>query len=247
MAVGVVALGLALLGRRAPGDVERPVAEARAPVEHDVVVRKTPPGSRSRRAEPRAVALPVQEEPEQVELAEPDEATGVLIVDVVDEEGRPAEHAVVQAVDCPGFRAGPPGEYRVEAGPCTVRAARRDGAIYARGPEVTVEVGGRDAAYAALELPGQRFGGIGIRFRPVGVGMQVADIAPGTPAEEAGLQVGDVIVAVGDQEIEGMTAQAFIEAMTGPEGTDVEFTIGWASDTGTAVETLQLTRAFLDG
>ena len=44
-----------------------------------------------------------------------------------------------------------------------------------------------------------------------------------------------------------MSAQDFIEAMTGPRGSDVEFTIGWAADTGTAVETLKLTRAYLDG
>ena len=77
--------------------------------------------------------------------------------------------------------------------------------------------------------------------------MQIVEVAPGTPAEKAGLEPGDVVVAIGDQAVEGMNARDFIEAMTGPEGTDVEFTIGWAADTGTAVETLALTRAFLEG
>ena len=243
MAVGV-ALGLALLGWMGPGELKAPVAEASASPKRDRVVprRVTPTASVRRSAPPRA-AVAEQDEPE----AEVAETTGILIVDVVDQEGRPAEHAMVQAVDCPGLRSGPPGEYRVDVGPCTIRAARKDGAIYARGAEVTVDVGGPDEAYAALELPAERFGGIGIRFRPVGVGMQIAEIGAGTPADLAGLEVGDVVVAVGDREIAGMTVQDFIEAMTGPEGSDVEFTIGWAADTGTAVETLEVTRAFLDG
>jgi hypothetical protein len=246
MAVGV-GLGLALLGWMAPGEIEAPAAaESRAPVKRDLVVRRDAPAVRARLQEVLEAARIEDEEPER-ELVAPDESTGLVIVDVVDEEGRPAEGAIVQNVDCPGFRSGPPGEYRVDVGPCTLRAARRDGALFARGPEVTVDVGGPDEAYAQLELPAHRFGGIGIRFNPVGVGMQVVSIAPGTPADRAGLEPGDVVVAIGDDEVAGMTAQDFIEAMTGPEGTDVEFTIGWASDTGTAVETLQLTRAFLDG
>jgi hypothetical protein len=246
MAAGV-AIGLALLGWMAPGEVHAPATEARASVRRDLVVRRQAPAARARRVEAPRAARAVEEEPEG-ELVDVDDTTGLVVVDVVDEEGRPADDAVVQAVDCPGFRrSGPPGEYRVEIGQCTLRAARKDGAIYARGPEVTVDVGGPDEAYAQLELPAKRFGGIGIRFNPVGVGMQIVEISPGTPAEKAGLEVGDVVVAIGDEEVGGMTARDFIEAMTGPEGSDVEFTVGWASDTGTAVETLKLTRAFLDG
>jgi hypothetical protein len=169
------------------------------------------------------------------------------VVDVVDDEGRPAENAYVVAVRCEGFEGGPPGEYAVPPGSCALRAVRRDGALTARGPIETVQVGGPDPAYIQLVLSGTRTGGIGIRFTPAAEGMRVLDVAPGTPAYEAGIAPGDLILAVGGEDALSMPSEEFVERMTGAEGTDVEFTLGLQSDTGVSEETLRVTRAFLEG
>ncbi|MEQ1508605.1 MAG: PDZ domain-containing protein, partial [Myxococcota bacterium] len=198
-------------------------------------------------APPAADAAPLAPGPPDPPTAPPPEVgVAPIIIDVVDEDGRPADNAVVVGVDCAGFGGGPPGEYLVEPGTCTLRAMRRDGALLARGPAVSVDVGGSDPAYVQLELSGRRTGGIGIRFLPVPEGMRVADVVPGSPADRAGLASGDVITAIGDEPAAGMDAERFVNRMTGAEGTDVEFTLG-TGDTGGAEQTVRVTRAFLEG
>src|SRR5688572_14946702 len=155
MALGAI-LGLALLGWMRPGEIEarEPVAAvAKRPVEKKEL-RVHRAASTVHRAPVAASAAAPAPAPEVVLPAV--EGRGWVVVDVVDEDGRPADDARVVAVDCPGFTSGPPGEYQVDAGPCTLRAMRRDGALLARGTETTVEVGGPDPAYVQLELSGKR-------------------------------------------------------------------------------------------
>ena len=171
----------------------------------------------------------------------------MVVVDIVDEDGRPDDQAWVVPVDCPGWTYGSrPGEFLASPGPCTLRAGRHDGALMARGPVVTTELSESEPNYVQLEIGSQRTGGIGIRFRPSENGFRVLDVAPGTPAHAAGLQPGDLIVAVGGEDVSDFDTDEFVERMTGAVGTDVEFTVGIESDTGIAEETVRVTRAFLD-
>ncbi len=70
------------------------------------------------------------------------------------------------------------------------------------------------------------FSGLGIE-----VGMEdgyVTIIAPidGSPAAEAGLQSGDVILKLDDTQVKGMSLNEAIELMRGPKGSEITLTIG---------------------
>lgn len=82
---------------------------------------------------------------------------------------------------------------------------------------------------AALEqsLSGE-FVGIGVEI-DTGDGMfRIADVIPGTPAEEAGLRRGDVITAVGGVAIADLTREEAFSRIRGPEGDPVVLTISRA-------------------
>src|SRR5262245_37975078 len=108
-----VACGLLLLADLRPGKLDPPVVvQAAAPARHRAKHRPAPHALRVEA--PRAEAAPVEvaaPPPARAEVAADELA--VVIVDVVDEDGRPADDAMVLAVDCPGFSGGPPGEYVV--------------------------------------------------------------------------------------------------------------------------------------
>lgn len=68
-----------------------------------------------------------------------------------------------------------------------------------------------------------RYGGIGLRPRRPGV--TVAEVFPGSPAEAAGLQVGDLIVSVDGQSVDGKTLEQVAQLIRGAEGTPVTLSI----------------------
>ena len=85
-------------------------------------------------------------------------------------------------------------------------------------------------------------------FEGIGVEVQMRDgrlviVAPidNTPAAEAGLQPGDVIVAVNGEDVTGMALEAIVERIMGPAGTEVTLSI-LDPDTGQTRE-VTLTRA----
>ncbi len=252
MGLGVL-LGLALLATMRPGQLggSSALPPQRTVARDLTVVRPAPPPAppkpeRAPRAAPAEVA-PAEGHP--VEVADTGEAPqqAMVVVDVVDHEGRPTDGAIVYPVDCPGFQRARRGAYVAEPGSCTLRAFRRDGALFARGPAATVELTPGDIGYLQLELRTERTGGIGVRFQPEPGGMRVVDVVEGTPAWEAGLEAGDLIVAVGDEPVGGLNAEAFVDRMTGPEGTEVDFTISYSTDDGEAEESVRVTRQYLDG
>ncbi len=104
-----------------------------------------------------------------------------------------------------------------------------------------------EVAYVQLELGAERTGGVGVRFQPTAGGMIVVEIVPGSAAWDAGLEPGDLIVGVEGIVADGLPSEAFVDAMTGPEGTDVEFQVRFRSDTGVSQETVRVTRRFLEG
>lgn len=85
------------------------------------------------------------------------------------------------------------------------------------------------------------FSGIGVTINPVRQGMEVAKVLRHSPAEEAGIEVGEVIVSVEGKSIAGQGPTEVGNKIRGPEGTQV--TIGLRAGKKGKVRELTLTRA----
>jgi carboxyl-terminal processing protease len=66
-----------------------------------------------------------------------------------------------------------------------------------------------------------RFSGVGLTVTEVPRGLRVASVFPDTPSEKAGLQAGDLIVAVDGKSIAGVSSDVSTARIKGPQGTDV--------------------------
>jgi carboxyl-terminal processing protease len=75
-----------------------------------------------------------------------------------------------------------------------------------------------------------RFSGVGMAVNQVKQGLRVAQVYPDTPAKEAGIEEGDVIVAVDGEKLAGTGATAAAAKIKGPPGTEV--TLGVRSGKG---------------
>ncbi len=69
------------------------------------------------------------------------------------------------------------------------------------------------------------FSGIGTTVSEVRRGLRVARVFENTPAEEAGIEEGDLIVAVEGEPIAGEGSTAVAAKIKGPRGTEVEITV----------------------
>ncbi len=74
--------------------------------------------------------------------------------------------------------------------------------------------------------------------------LTVVSLIPGSPAEQAGLKAGDVIEAVGGQNLAGMSLEEAISLIRGPEGTSVNLTVLHEGTASPVV--ISITRAKLD-
>lgn len=86
-----------------------------------------------------------------------------------------------------------------------------------------------------------RFSGIGVTINPVKAGVEVAKVFHRSPAEQAGLEVGDLIVEVEGDPIAGKNTNEVSEKVRGPEGTQV--TLGVRDGKGGGTKELTITRA----
>ena len=83
------------------------------------------------------------------------------------------------------------------------------------------------AAYKRLQDSYQgRYTGIGIylTFNSSGYPL-ITGTVPGSPAAEAGLMSGDLIVKVGDKDLKGITADQATALIQGPDGTKITLTV----------------------
>jgi carboxyl-terminal processing protease len=80
--------------------------------------------------------------------------------------------------------------------------------------------------FAALnsELNG-RFVGIGVVLEDTELGLTVQTVLPGSPAEGAGLQPGDQIVAVDGRDVTGTPSEVVVDQVRGEEGSSVHLTV----------------------
>jgi carboxyl-terminal processing protease len=86
-----------------------------------------------------------------------------------------------------------------------------------------------------------RFSGIGLSVSQVKQGLRVDRVFPGSPAQKAGIEVGDLIVSVEGESIAGQSSEVTTEKIKGPEGTEV--TIGVRDSKGGKTRELTIERA----
>lgn len=86
-----------------------------------------------------------------------------------------------------------------------------------------------------------RFSGIGLSVVEVKQGLRVAQVFPRSPADKAGVEVGDTVVSVEGEPIAGQGSGEATKKIKGPEGTEV--TIGVRDGETEKVRELTLTRA----
>ncbi len=241
---GGLMIGLGLLSMMRPGgDSVRPPERTwnHTPTPSEV----SPPGERParRQTEPPARQLRTGERPDDAPAPEPVDPDAPVDVSFVvrDAKGRRVQ-ALVEPLDCPGIEFTSPTSFRAPPGPCVVRALRQDGLLTARGEPVELRV--RPGVDATLDIPMEAppVGGVGVQFRGTSDGMRVSEVLPGTPAERAGLEAGDLIVEIEGESVVGSPIEDFVEQMTGPEGSDVEFTVEFTTDTGTTRQRVLVTR-----
>jgi carboxyl-terminal processing protease len=89
-------------------------------------------------------------------------------------------------------------------------------------------------------LDPQKIGGIGVMIEPDPTSgfIRISYVLPGTPAERAGVRVGDVIAAVGASSTKGLTVEAASGLLRGKAGTVVSLSIRRAG----AASTVSITR-----
>jgi carboxyl-terminal processing protease len=86
-----------------------------------------------------------------------------------------------------------------------------------------------------------RFSGIGLSVSGVGDGLRVEQVFKGSPAERAGIEVGETIVSVDGHSIAGLDSNAATALIKGPEGSEV--TVGIRDPKTDKEQRLRLTRA----
>jgi carboxyl-terminal processing protease len=70
-----------------------------------------------------------------------------------------------------------------------------------------------------------RFSGVGLMLEEAPDGPTVVRALPGTPAEAAGIEVGEIIVSVDGRDVRDLPLRSVVEIVTGEAGTDV--TVGF--------------------
>lgn len=75
------------------------------------------------------------------------------------------------------------------------------------------------------EVTDAKFEGIGVEVQKVSAGLKIMKVYDGSPAKEAGLTAGDVIVKAGPKPLAGLATSAASALIRGPEGTSVKLAI----------------------
>ncbi len=75
------------------------------------------------------------------------------------------------------------------------------------------------------EAQNSRFSGIGVSIVPVRKGLKVVNVYKGSPAREAGLSSGDVIVAADGRSLKGLSSEKATSLIKGPKGTTVVLSV----------------------
>lgn len=119
------------------------------------------------------------------------------------------------------------GGFLIEADPepCTLRAWRQDGLFSAFSSPIDVRPGSGEELIIDLDLPPFRMAGVGVGLRDTDAGTTVTWVAPGGPAATAGLQPGDVIVGLGEEDVSGIGTDEVVPMATGPADTEITYRV----------------------
>lgn len=82
-----------------------------------------------------------------------------------------------------------------------------------------------EEAEKSREMISSKYVGIGVRLEEKDDEIVVASPMDGSPAEEAGIESGDVLIAVDGESVKGMDFKEIGEKVKGPEGTKVDLTM----------------------
>jgi hypothetical protein len=122
---------------------------------------------------------------------------------------------------------GADGTYRLEltTGRCTLRAHRRDGAVPVAADPVDLDAAPGERLVVDFDLPAWEAASVGAELEPAPDGALVTAVRPGTPADDAGLLPGDVVLAIDGEEVVGLGPDDRTGLVVGPEGTEVTYTV----------------------
>jgi len=83
------------------------------------------------------------------------------------------------------------------------------------------------SAFATLQriYCGKGYAGIGVLLTSENNSIKIAEIFANSPAEKAGVKVGDILTQVGHESIQGLTPEQVIEKVRGPTNAEVAITI----------------------
>ena len=129
--------------------------------------------------------------------------------------------------------------YIEDTDPVALEDAAAEAMIAATGDRWSYYIPASEYA-SYLETSENAYVGIGITITVAhdGSGLQVMEVNPGSSAEEAGLQVDDVITAIDGHDAAGMTTTEARNLVRGQEGTPVELTL-WRSGETLTVSVLR--------
>ena len=86
-------------------------------------------------------------------------------------------------------------------------------------------VGDRWGSWAQDGADGSAYAGIGLWLRPDGSVLRVSQVAAGSPAAAAGVEVGDALRAVADRSVAAHSPAEVVSALRGPAGTPVRLVL----------------------
>lgn len=98
------------------------------------------------------------------------------------------------------------------------------GIVNTLGDKHSLYLGGETFKDFSSEMSGT-YAGIGVYIASTDEGILVAGVMEGSPAEEAGLQRGDVFVSINGTSTQGMKLEDVSKAIRGEEGTSVDLVI----------------------
>ena len=121
-----------------------------------------------------------------------------------------------------------------DVNPASLKYSGMRGLVASLGDPNTMFMEPRDAEDFSIETRGN-YGGVGARLGSHPLGARVATIFPGGPADDAGLQVGDVLTAVDGNVVKGMIVDDIVQFIRGEKGTPVELTV-MRADSGEEID-----------
>ena len=110
---------------------------------------------------------------------------------------------------------------------CDIFVYRMDGAFRSYTEEQFVEYqsGMEKELYFEFPESEHRVGGMGVSIGKVEEGFEIFHVYPDTPADEIGLQAGDIIIEINGESTYDLHVDDFIQMTTGQAGTQAEFRI----------------------